>query len=165
MRSLPFAFAITMTLAACGGDSTTKTGVDAPVTTQHDAPVTPTPDAPTSTAAMGLGKVCGDATHTCPATGATMCVKLSSTATLGFCTLPCGTTTKPATGNPTPPVGGDAMCTASTPAPGAGTPACVLDAVTGTTVNWDCGIECGMSGTTNLGGCPMGLTCTMNICQ
>ena len=74
-------------------------------------------------------------------------------------------TTKPATGNPTPPVGGDAMCTASTPAPGAGTPACVLDAVTGTTVNWDCGIECGMSGTTNLGGCPMGLTCTMNICQ
>ena len=154
-------------LAACGSSDTSHTTIDAPNVTAHDAPTTnPTPDAPMSAAAMGLGKVC-DQTHMCPTTGATMCVKLSASATSGFCTLGCGTTTAPPAGTmAAPPAGGDAMCTASTPAPGAGTPACVLsNAPANNMIAWDCGILCGTSGTTNLGTCPSGLTCTMNICQ
>ena len=168
MRSLTFAVPFALMLAACGGGGSTNPIPDAPNQTVHDAPVSnPGVDAANGNpAAMGLGKVCNQ-TQMCPTTGATLCVALSMSATQGFCTLGCGTTTKPASGNPTPPPGGDAMCTASTPAPGAGTPACVLATApdANNMIKWDCAILCGMQGTTNLGTCPGGLTCTMNICQ
>src|SRR5205823_7812214 len=103
-------------------------------------------------AAMGLGKVC-DAMNPCP-TSAPMCVALSMTATHGFCTLSCGTST---TGT-TPPANGNQMCAAATPPPGEGTPGCALvGAKTGATYPWSCAVLCGMVMTTNFGSCPGGL--------
>jgi hypothetical protein len=167
MRSFTYAIALTL-FAACGSSSSPKTSVDAPTsTTQHDAPVTTTIDAPpTTAAAMGLGKVC-DQTHMCPTTGASTCVALTQGATHGFCTLSCGSGAVPAAGaDPMPPAGGDAICMGSTPAPGAGTPACALSAAAANNmIPWDCAILCGTSGSTNLGDCPSGLVCTSNVCQ
>jgi hypothetical protein len=166
MRSFTYAIALTL-FAACGSSSSPKTGVDAPTTTQHDAPTTVVIDGPpTTAAATGLGKVC-DQTHMCPTTGATTCVALTMGAAHGFCTLSCGMGAVPAAGaNPTPPTGGDAVCMGSTPAPGAGTPACALSApAANNMIPWDCAVLCGMSGTTNLGECPAGLVCTANVCQ
>ena len=116
-------------------------------------------DAPNA-AAMGLGAVC-DGMHPCPAS-APMCVKLASTATHGFCTLSCGTTTT----STTPPMNGNQMCAAATPAPGAETASCALvGQKSGATYPWSCAVLCGMQGATNYGSCPGGLVCTSNICQ
>ena len=112
-----------------------------------------------NTAAQGLGKVC-DQMHACPM--GLSCVALSMTATHGFCTLPCGTSTS----NTMPPANGNTTCTNAQPPPGQGTPACALvGAKTGNSYPWDCAIECGTLNNMNLGGCPGGLVCTNNICQ
>ena len=112
--------------AACGDDGG-KTGgtIDAPVVVPVDAATADAPAAP----ALGLGAFC-DNTHQCPTTPAGLkCTALSAQATHGFCTISCGMTPVPPQGtNPTPPTGGNAICTGSVPAPGAGTPACVLTA-------------------------------------
>lgn len=149
-------------LVACGGDDGGGGGgtVDAPQ--QIDAPMI---DAPTAMA-EGLGKRCDQMTP-CPSS-AMICALLNGAGSPGFCTLSCGSGPVPAMGqDPTPPMGGDAICMGATPAPpGGGTPACAL---TGTAMNnmlpWACGILCGDVMGTQLGGCPGGLTCVSNLCE
>jgi hypothetical protein len=146
-------------LAACGSSS--KSNPDA---AHNDAKVymdAPAADAPNA-AAMGLGKVCDQATA-CPTTGATQCVGVSMTATHGFCTLPCGMT--PST-SMTPPANGDAMCTAAMPASPQGTPACAIHGpAMSNKFTWYCVLACGTLSGQNLGQCPGGLTCMSNLCQ
>lgn len=147
-----------VTLVACGGGSSThppdaKKSVDAAI----DAVP---PDAPNA-AAMGLGKEC-DQTNKCPTTGATMCVALSSTATHGFCTLSCGTSTS----NMTPPTNGNMTCANSTPKSPDGTPLCALvGQIANGMYPWSCALGCGTFNGMNLGQCPGGLVCMSNICQ
>ena len=178
-RSVPLMFAA-LCFAACGSSSSTKhpdahvNGPDA--STTPDAPGGGTPDA-ANASLTGFGMSCPlSGTNTCP-TGANVCAAIQSTATNGWCTLTCGTTTAPTgTGAPTPPTGGDAMCqtafqTAGGTSPADGTPGCVIydsQSMPGKDV-WYCAIGCGTlpNNGGDLGGCPGGLTCntTDNLCE
>ena len=97
----------------------------------------------------------------CPV-GTDVC--MTETGSADFCSLVCGTT--PAgTGTPVPPDSGDLRCAqlATT-----GTPACTYhypDPNDATVELWLCEIECGSLGGNDLGTCPLGLTCTNNLCQ
>ena len=145
-------------LVACGGGSSThppdaKKAADAAVDSlPADAP---------NAAAMGLGKVCQSSTD-CTGGAANMCVKLSMTATHGFCTLSCGTSTT----NTTPPTNGNMTCTNATPKSPDGTPLCALvGPIANGMYPWDCALTCGTFMGMNLGQCPGGLVCMSNICQ
>jgi hypothetical protein len=178
-RVFPLMFAA-LCFAACGSSSSTKhpdahvNGPDA--STTPDAPGGGTPDA-ANAALTGFGQSCPlTGTNACVTGSATTCAAISSTATNGWCTMTCGTTTAPTTGNPTPPTGGTAMCqTAFTSAggtsPADGTPGCVIydsQSMPGKDV-WYCAIGCGTlpNNGGNLGGCPGGLACntTDNLCE
>ncbi len=144
----------------CGGDDGGSKTPDAKLF--EDAKVymdAPPADAPNASA-EGLGKVC-DQMNPCP-TGL-QCIRLSMTATHGFCTLSCGTTQASST---QPPANGNMVCMQATPAPGNGTPLCALnDGMTTGTKTWYCAVACGSYMNQNLGQCPGGLTCSGNICQ
>jgi hypothetical protein len=144
-------------VAACGGGSSERPPVviDSPGGDDIDAPDGDNPPA------QGLGAVCNEQMP-CPAS-APICAQLSAGAVNGFCTLVCGQT---AAGAMEPPANGNMTCQTATPAPGNGTPACVLTAApNGNTMDWACGIGCGDLQGTQLGECPGGLTCTDNLCQ
>lgn len=145
---------------ACGGSGDDDNAADA-ATSNPDAAESQ-PDAPP--AETGFGQVC-DNTNMCPTTGATDCVAISSGATHGWCTLECGTTQDTTAG----PAGGDDICAAaySGTVPDEGTPGCVIYSGTAAPYTWSCAILCGTYMTTNLGGCPTGLTCNtaQNICE
>jgi hypothetical protein len=156
-------FVVGGSLAGCGDDGGGGGGAVDAAPPMIDAPMIDAGNAP----AMGLGAVCSQ-TMACPTTPADLgCVRLSTTATTGFCTIPCGQTNVPPQGqDPTPPTGGDALCAASMPAPGSGTVACFISSAPAMNkINWFCGIACGNIQGTDLGTCPGGLTCTDNICQ
>jgi len=179
-RALPLMFAA-LCFAACGSSSSTKhpdahvNGPDA--STTPDAPNGGNPDA-ANAALTGFGQSCPlSGTNACVTGTATTCAAISSTATTGWCTQTCGTTTAPTgTTPPTPPTGGDAMCatafsSAGGTTPADGTPLCAIydsQSMPGKDV-WYCAIVCGTpsGSTTNYGGCPGGLTCsaTDNLCE
>jgi hypothetical protein len=155
--------AATLSLTACGGGGDDDGAGDDDSAGAPDANNTEAPDAAPDNESSGLGQVCTPQ-MACPA-GAPECAAFEKNATQGMCTLSCGTG-EPASGGgmPTPPATGDATCAAGYT--GTGTPACVVygEEVDGM-VPWSCGVLCGTSGTTNLGECPTGLTCTSNFCM
>lgn len=117
-----------------------------------------TPDA-AAAGVLGLGQVCygGD----CTTGAATTCSALAQGADHGFCTLTCGTTDT----TDAPPADGNATCTSAYQGttPTDGTPACALYSSEGPPYTWSCAVLCGTSGTTDLGGCPAGLTCGVDL--
>lgn len=112
----------------------------------------------------GLGTTCNGMMETCPMP-APMCAELDMPQNGGFCTLQCGTTAKPATGDPMAPVACNSVCTAGYAAGQTGTPSCVLYVVEGNQVKWYCGIVCGMANGMDYGMCPNPFTCQGNICD
>jgi hypothetical protein len=150
---LSFVMLISFVVIGCGDDGGS---------TQPDAKVfedAPPPDAPPAQmASMGLGKVC-DQANPCPAT-VPICATVG---TVGFCTQICGNTPEAAM---EPPADGNMICQNLTPASPSATPGCVLTAPPmGGTKDWACGLVCGMIEGNDLGPCPLGLTCTDNLCQ
>ena len=143
------------TLGACGGDDGGGTTVDAG---GLDAP--PQIDATPGNTATKLGKVCMADTD-CPVQ-APACARVSGTATHGWCSNTCGTSTDVQM----PPANGNAMCAAAYDGT-SGTPACALhdNASPAGTFNWSCGVLCGTIQGQEAGTCPTGLTCTDSLCQ
>lgn len=110
---------------------------------------------------LGLGQLCPTGAE-CVTGAATQCIKLATAGTQ-FCTLPCGSNDTPDTA----PADGNGICAAAYngTTPTQGTPMCSVRDSNTAPVNWSCGINCGMAGSTDLGGCPDGLVCTANFCQ
>lgn len=146
-----------LSIAACGGGDDGGDDDD----TQPDASITvidAPPQAPDA-AASSLGQICNQQ-MSCP-TDVPICATPQG-ASNGFCTMECGTT--PASDNPMPPPGGDAICQEGYV--GSATPACtVYFQQQGTTdLLWGCGLLCGTVQNMDLGTCPAGLTCQNNLC-
>jgi len=149
---------------ACGGgddddDDTVDAnggGPDAPVGTIDAPPATI--DAPPA-GILGLGQICygGD----CVTGSATTCSALAAGAEHGFCTLTCGTTQT----TDAPPADGNTICAGAYQGttPTQGTPGCALYSGTAAPYEWSCAVLCGTSGSTDLGGCPDGLTCGADL--
>jgi hypothetical protein len=157
MRSILFVSMI-LAVSACGDDGGSTVDA-APIDMGGSA------DAAGNPPAQGLGAVCNNSMP-CPTTPAGLeCLAVTANATQGFCALPCGTT---APGAMQPPTGGQAICSGSTPPPGSGTPVCAVtseDEGTPPMTPWFCAVACGTLQGMDLGTCPGGLTCTMNLCQ
>lgn len=157
----PLAVGCLLAVSGCGDDGGGGDPADAMTIVTPDA-MLPQIDA-MNVANEALGTTCTPANPTECVAEAPTCVNQQG-ATNGFCTLPCGTSPDPGTGNqPTPPAGGDTTCAAAYT--GTGTAACVVYIGTiggGADLEWMCGILCGDFMGTPLGTCESNLTCSAN---
>lgn len=155
-----------VTACSSGDDDGGTPSADAMVISQADAMVQNQADAMVQSGDQAVGTTCTPGSGTECTQDAPTCLSQQGAAN-GFCSVTCGTSPDPGTGNdPTPPMNGDSVCAQAYT--GTGTPACAVYTGTiggGQDLTWYCGILCGDYMGTSLGTCESNLTCSNNFCE